>query len=61
MRRGDFYEEDEPVQDLLTAFEQGDKVTTAVPEQGWGQTLYVAAPEHEPELAVSSAGNVKVG
>lgn len=35
MRRGDFYEDDEPVSDVLKAFERGEQCVTSRPVRGW--------------------------
>jgi hypothetical protein len=39
MPSDDFYEEDEPVEQVVQAFEQGDKQLTAGPSRGVTQTL----------------------
>lgn len=44
-KRGDFYEEDEPIEKLTAAYEHGRPFVTAPPVQaGWGQTQYVEVP-----------------
>jgi hypothetical protein len=45
MKRGEFYEEDEPVEAVDAAFAAGDKFVTAAPDtgsaavRGWAQSL----------------------
>lgn len=58
MARGDFYEDDEPVEKLVAKFNRGDKVVTAPPEPGWGQTMFVSSdqPQHPHELSSTGAG-----
>lgn len=57
---GDFYEDDEPLEDLLAAFERGTKVETSYPEHGWGRTIHLPSTENERELELSSVGNATV-
>jgi hypothetical protein len=42
MKRGDFYEEDEPVENVVAAFDAGSKFATgdpAEPTRGWNTSL----------------------
>ena len=45
MHSNDFYEEDEPVEDVVAAFERGRKVLTRQP--GRGQTVYLDSNGNE--------------
>lgn len=58
--RGDFYEDDEPLDYLLAAFDHGTAVETKYPEHGWGKTIHVAAVHGDPDLELSSVGNATV-
>lgn len=42
MKRGDFYEDDEPVADVVAAFTDGPHAVTAAPVRGW---TYWLAPD----------------
>lgn len=42
VKRGEFYEDDEPVEDVVTAFDAGEKFLTARPvehQRGWTRFL----------------------
>lgn len=44
MKRGDFYEDDESIEDVTAAFAAGDKFLTAAPEgpvNGWTKSLRI--------------------
>jgi hypothetical protein len=42
----EFYEDDEPVEKILDAFERGQKGITARPVRGWTRYLSVSRPGH---------------
>ncbi len=39
MKRGDFYEDDEPLADVQAAFAAGQQAVTAAPARGWAYWL----------------------
>jgi hypothetical protein len=59
-RRGDFYEDDEPVEKLVAAFEQGQRVVTAPPGEGWGRTLFFTPDQLDQARVLSSVGGESV-
>lgn len=61
VRRGDFYEDDEPLDDLLEVFERGVKVETAAPDElCQGKTIYVTQESSGQPLELASVGNATV-
>jgi len=60
MERGDFYEDDEPLEDVVAAFNTGEPVETAHPaetKRGWTSFLRLRSdPEREVTYTVSAAG-----
>lgn len=52
MRPGDFYEDDEPVADVVAAFEAGESVITECPH---GQTWFLDANLKPRRLSTSGA------
>jgi hypothetical protein len=58
-RLGDFYESDEPVEQLEAAFEQGVKAVSAskrAPELGWNKSITVTGVRPTP---LSSLGKTR--
>ncbi len=56
-RRGDFYEDDEPLADVVAAFEAGEPAVTAAPVRGW---TYFLGPNYELLPLTTMGGVVRV-
>ena len=50
-RRGDFYEDDEPIDEVRAAFERGEKHLTAAPDHGSRTELLKVQPAGSPRPA----------
>lgn len=53
MKRGDFYEDDEPVAEVAAAFEAGQPAVTAAPVRGW--TYWLGSDMQLHPLSTSGA------
>lgn len=60
MSANDFYEEDEPVQDILQAFERGEKRVTRRPDRGFNEHLTIVGTPTVGETRTSGSVLVNV-
>ena len=54
--RDDFYEDDEPVEQVVRTFDEGEKGLTG--QRSWGRTDYLKLPEIRGISRISSATNL---
>jgi hypothetical protein len=65
MDSDDFYEDDEPVEEIMAAFERGEKGVTAPPSHGVNETIIVPGlrpiltqkSSNRPNSLLASCGN----
>jgi hypothetical protein len=64
MKRGEFFEEDEPVEEIVAAFSAGPELVTAAlpegPPRGWTRSFKVRGEVSSRNISVSSSARVCV-
>jgi hypothetical protein len=56
----DFYEDDEPLEDVLRAFREGEKYVTELPHQGLTLVFSFDAPASTPQADAGNPASVVV-